>query len=189
MNFLNDPNIVRLLAVSSEEEPYCMIFEFMCNGDLSEYLRNSQPLKEDEINENIDENKSKSISKLGQHESVSVTSLFLLRSEEKLRFLKRLNRLVLNFKKTRFVHILNWYICKIWFTNWLFDSLTLYWFALLVNECKPVFRLKKISKDLYNAYICGSQMLWAKPSAELSLNVHFSFFTVKYRTSLRSWKV
>ena len=59
MNFLNDPNIVRLLAVSSEEEPYCMIFEFMCNGDLSEYLRNSQPLKEDEINENIDENKSK----------------------------------------------------------------------------------------------------------------------------------
>ena len=75
MNFLNDPNIVRLLAVSSEEEPYCMIFEFMCNGDLSEYLRNSQPLKEDEINENIDENKSKSISKLGQHESVSVFTL------------------------------------------------------------------------------------------------------------------
>lgn len=46
MNYLRHPNIVRLLAVSAEEEPYCMIFEFMTNGDLSEYLRKSQPLNE-----------------------------------------------------------------------------------------------------------------------------------------------
>jgi serine/threonine protein kinase len=58
MNYLNHPNIVCLLAVSATEEPYCMIFEFMSNGDLSEYLRKSQPLKEDD-DEHIDQNKSK----------------------------------------------------------------------------------------------------------------------------------
>ena len=42
MNYLYHPNIVRLLAVSVMEEPYCMIFEFMSNGDLSEYLRKSE---------------------------------------------------------------------------------------------------------------------------------------------------
>ena len=46
MNFLSHPNIVKLLAVSSMEEPYCMIFEFMSKGDLSEYLRSSEPLME-----------------------------------------------------------------------------------------------------------------------------------------------
>ena len=60
MNYLFHPNIVRMLAVSAIEEPYCMIFEFMSNGDLSEYLRNSQPLKEDN-DEDIAENKSKHI--------------------------------------------------------------------------------------------------------------------------------
>ncbi|CAB3991422.1 Muscle, skeletal receptor tyrosine kinase, partial [Paramuricea clavata] len=57
MNYLNHPNIVCLLAVSATEEPYCMIFEFMSNGDLSEYLRKSQPLKEDD-DEHIDQNKN-----------------------------------------------------------------------------------------------------------------------------------
>ena len=58
MNYLNHPNIIRLLAVSSLEEPYCMIFEFMSNGDLSAFLRKSQPLNEDD-NENVDPKKSK----------------------------------------------------------------------------------------------------------------------------------
>lgn len=57
MNYLCHPNVVRLLAVSSIEEPYCMIFEFMSNGDLSEYLRKSEPLIEDSIGQ-TDENKS-----------------------------------------------------------------------------------------------------------------------------------
>ena len=57
MNYLFHPNIVRLLAVSATEEPYCMIFEFMSKGDLSEYLRKSQPLKDED--EHKDENKSK----------------------------------------------------------------------------------------------------------------------------------
>ncbi|XP_028405096.1 insulin-like growth factor 1 receptor [Dendronephthya gigantea] len=57
MNFLFHPNIVRLLAVSAMEEPYCMIFEFMSNGDLSEYLRKSQPLEDD--TEPDDENKNR----------------------------------------------------------------------------------------------------------------------------------
>lgn len=53
MNYLHHPNIVRLLAVSAIEQPYCMIFEFMRYGDLSEYLRKSKPLKEE--NKNIEE--------------------------------------------------------------------------------------------------------------------------------------
>ena len=39
MSVLQHDNILRLLAVSTEEEPYCMIFEFMENGDLNEFLR------------------------------------------------------------------------------------------------------------------------------------------------------
>ena len=58
MNYLFHPNIVRLLAVSATEEPYCMIFEFMSNGDLSEYLRKCQPLEEGDEEHN-DDNKSK----------------------------------------------------------------------------------------------------------------------------------
>ena len=42
MSVLQHANVLRLLAVSTEEEPYCMIFEFMENGDLNEYLRNSK---------------------------------------------------------------------------------------------------------------------------------------------------
>ena len=57
MNYLSHPNIVKLLAVSAMEEPYCMIFEFMSKGDLSEYLRKSKPLVENMI-EAPDDNKS-----------------------------------------------------------------------------------------------------------------------------------
>ena len=39
MSVLQHQNILRLLAVSTEEEPYCMIFEFMEKGDLNEFLR------------------------------------------------------------------------------------------------------------------------------------------------------
>ncbi|XP_065652140.1 tyrosine-protein kinase transmembrane receptor Ror isoform X4 [Hydra vulgaris] len=42
MSALKHSNILRLLAVSTEEEPYCMIFEFMENGDLNEYLRKNK---------------------------------------------------------------------------------------------------------------------------------------------------
>ena len=43
MSILNHPNIVRLLAVCTEEEPYGMIFEFMKDGDLNQYLRSAKP--------------------------------------------------------------------------------------------------------------------------------------------------
>ena len=43
MSILNHPNIIRLLAVCTEEEPYGMIFEFMSNGDLNQYLRSAKP--------------------------------------------------------------------------------------------------------------------------------------------------
>ena len=43
MSILTHPNIVELLAVSTEEEPYGMVFEFMSGGDLNQYLRNALP--------------------------------------------------------------------------------------------------------------------------------------------------
>lgn len=43
MSILRHPNIVQLLAVSTEEEPYGMVFEFMSNGDLNQFLRNALP--------------------------------------------------------------------------------------------------------------------------------------------------
>lgn len=43
MSILSHPNIVKLLAVSTEEEPYGMLFEFMSNGDLNQYLRSALP--------------------------------------------------------------------------------------------------------------------------------------------------
>jgi len=43
MSILWHPNIVQLLAVSTEEEPYGMVLEFMSNGDLNQYLRNALP--------------------------------------------------------------------------------------------------------------------------------------------------
>ena len=47
MSVLQHENILKLLAVSIEEEPFCMVFEFMSNGDLNQYLRKYDP-------ENID---------------------------------------------------------------------------------------------------------------------------------------
>ena len=43
MSILQHPNIVQLLAVSTEEEPYGMVFEYMSGGDLNQYLRNAKP--------------------------------------------------------------------------------------------------------------------------------------------------
>lgn len=43
MSILSHPNIVKLLAVSTEEEPYGMVFEFMSKGDLNQYLRDALP--------------------------------------------------------------------------------------------------------------------------------------------------
>ncbi|XP_070532449.1 discoidin domain-containing receptor 2-like [Ptychodera flava] len=38
MSQLKHDNIVRLLAVSTREEPWCMVVEYMNNGDLNQYL-------------------------------------------------------------------------------------------------------------------------------------------------------
>ena len=46
MSLLHHENIVELLAVSTEEEPYGMIFEFMELGDLNQYLRRAGPFFE-----------------------------------------------------------------------------------------------------------------------------------------------
>jgi serine/threonine protein kinase len=43
MSVLHHENIVELLAVSTEEEPYGMIFEFMAKGDLNQFLRKHGP--------------------------------------------------------------------------------------------------------------------------------------------------
>ena len=48
MSVLDHPNVVRLMAVATEEEPYCMIFEFMELGDLNQFLRKIKPLDEPE---------------------------------------------------------------------------------------------------------------------------------------------
>ena len=46
MSVLDHPNVVRLIAVATEEEPYCMIFEFIELGDLNQFLRKIKPLDE-----------------------------------------------------------------------------------------------------------------------------------------------
>lgn len=46
MSLLHHENIVELLAVSTEEEPYGMIFEFMELGDLNQHLRKAGPFFE-----------------------------------------------------------------------------------------------------------------------------------------------
>ena len=40
MHKFNHPNILKLLGVCIEEEPFCMLFEYMDCGDLDSYLRN-----------------------------------------------------------------------------------------------------------------------------------------------------
>ena len=51
MSVLHHENIVELLAVSTDEEPYGMIFEFMDLGDLNQYLRKAGPFFEGEEKE------------------------------------------------------------------------------------------------------------------------------------------
>eukprot|EP00794_Sanderia_malayensis_P012117 gene12117-13368_t len=43
MSVLNHDNILKLVAVSTEEEPFCMVFEYMVNGDLNQFLRKNDP--------------------------------------------------------------------------------------------------------------------------------------------------
>ena len=43
LNF-DHPNIIKLLAVTTEEDPYCMIFEFMELGPLDILLSKTKPL-------------------------------------------------------------------------------------------------------------------------------------------------
>lgn len=43
MSLLHHENILELLAVSTEEEPYGMIFEYMELGDLAQFLRRAGP--------------------------------------------------------------------------------------------------------------------------------------------------
>ena len=42
MSQLRDPNIVRLLAACTEDEPLCMVVEYMEFGDLNQYLYESE---------------------------------------------------------------------------------------------------------------------------------------------------
>lgn len=53
MSLLHHENIVELLAVSTEEEPYGMIFEFMELGDLNQYLRKAGPFFEGDEKERV----------------------------------------------------------------------------------------------------------------------------------------
>lgn len=39
LSALKDPNITQVLGVSSEEEPSCVILEFLEMGDLCQFLR------------------------------------------------------------------------------------------------------------------------------------------------------
>ncbi|XP_078382442.1 muscle, skeletal receptor tyrosine-protein kinase-like [Oculina patagonica] len=53
MSLLHHENIVELLAVSTDEEPYGMIFEFMDLGDLNQYLRKAGPFFEGDEKERV----------------------------------------------------------------------------------------------------------------------------------------
>ncbi|GFQ71335.1 tyrosine-protein kinase Src64B [Trichonephila clavata] len=41
MKAINHPKIVRLYAICTEKEPFCIIMEYLCNGNLQHYLKNS----------------------------------------------------------------------------------------------------------------------------------------------------
>lgn len=43
MSRLKDPNIIRLLAVCIHSDPFCMITEYMENGDLNQFLSRHEP--------------------------------------------------------------------------------------------------------------------------------------------------
>uniref|UniRef100_A0A2L2XWC2 Tyrosine-protein kinase n=1 Tax=Parasteatoda tepidariorum TaxID=114398 RepID=A0A2L2XWC2_PARTP len=42
MKAISHPNIVRLFAVCTEKEPYCIVMEYLCNGNLQQYLKTHQ---------------------------------------------------------------------------------------------------------------------------------------------------
>ena len=50
---LDHPNIVKLLAITTKEDPYCMIFEFMKLGPLHIFLRKGKPLDEAEKTQGV----------------------------------------------------------------------------------------------------------------------------------------
>ena len=59
VNQFNHPNILKLLGVCFEQEPYCIAFEYMELGDLNKYLRNkaisvSQPASNLNIQQLVD---------------------------------------------------------------------------------------------------------------------------------------
>ena len=43
MSQLKDPNIVRVIGVCTQEEPLCMIVEYMKYGDLNQFLIDHVP--------------------------------------------------------------------------------------------------------------------------------------------------
>ena len=43
MSQLKDPNIVRVIGVCTQEEPLCMIVEYMKYGDLNQFLIDHYP--------------------------------------------------------------------------------------------------------------------------------------------------
>ena len=43
MSKLKDSNIVRVLGVCTQEDPLCVIVEYMKYGDLNQFLRNHYP--------------------------------------------------------------------------------------------------------------------------------------------------
>jgi len=45
MSRLKDPNIVRVLGVCTQDEPLCMIVEYMKYGDLHQFLQQHVPLE------------------------------------------------------------------------------------------------------------------------------------------------
>ncbi|XP_022795052.1 inactive tyrosine-protein kinase transmembrane receptor ROR1-like, partial [Stylophora pistillata] len=53
ISLLHHENILELLAVSTEEEPYAMIFEFMELGDLTQFLRRAGPCFEGDEKERV----------------------------------------------------------------------------------------------------------------------------------------
>jgi hypothetical protein len=64
-----------------------------------------------------------------------------------------------------FVYVLNCYICKIWYTNWISNTFLV---PLLVNEYKLYVSIQKSSKDakfgqcLYLGESGGPPLLWAE---------------------------
>lgn len=52
MTDLQHPNIVCLIGVCFREEPMCMLFEFMSEGDLHEYLLSHSPRTDVPVNQN-----------------------------------------------------------------------------------------------------------------------------------------